>query len=176
MFRLTGPDERVEPNIDANEKDMLCGWLDFHRVTILRKVDGAPADALWRPMVASGTSLLGLVKHLALAEHYWFVEVFAGDPPVLPRPNSPENFRAADGETPDDVVDLYRTSCERARRIVDGAALDECGHGNVENRRIPGQPFRPPLRWIVTHMIEETARHNGHADIFREQIDGATGL
>jgi len=170
------PPHRVEPPIDAPEKQMLCGWLDFHRATILRKVDDAPEDALWRPMVTSGTSLLGLVKHLAFAEHYWFTEVFAGEPALLPRPNSAEDFVARPGESDDDVVDMYLDACARSRAIVDGAQLDDTGRGNVANRRTAGEPFRPTLRWIVVHMIEETARHNGHADILREQIDGTTGL
>lgn len=167
---------RAEPRIDAPEKEMLCGWLDFHRATILRKLDGAPDDALWRPMVESGTSLLGLVKHLAFAEHYWFTEVFAGDDPVLPRPNGPEDFGPADAETAGDVVRLYLSTCGSSRRIVDGAGFDDVARGSVTNHRVPGEPFRPTLRWIVTHMVEETARHNGHADILREQIDGVTGV
>lgn len=172
---MTPERERIEPRVDAPEKEMLCGWLDFHRATILRKVDGAPDDALWRPMVDSGTSLLGLVKHLAFAEHYWFTEVFAGEPVLLPRPNGPEDFRVAEHETAEDVIDMYMAACDRSRRIVDVATLDEPGRGNVANRRSEGGPFRPSLRWIVTHMIEETARHNGHADILREQVDGVTG-
>ncbi|HVE94013.1 MAG TPA: DinB family protein [Acidimicrobiales bacterium] len=173
---MPAPFERTEPSIDAAEKEMLCGWLDFHRATILRKVDGLAEHDAWRPMVASGTSLLGLVKHLAFAEHYWFGEVFGGAAAVLPRPNSAEDFVSRTGETSGDVVDVYLDTCERSRVVVGTAELGDTGRGNVVNRRVPGAPFRPTLRWIMVHMLEETARHNGHADILREQIDGVTGL
>lgn len=152
---------------------MLSAWMDFHRATILRKVEGLPDEGLRRPMVASGTNLLGLVKHLALAEHYWFVQIFAGENDGLPRPNTDVDFAAEPGETVDDIVQQYLRVCERARRIVEAADLDDRGCGSVGNRRASADQFS--LRWILIHMIEETARHNGHADILREQIDGATG-
>lgn len=152
---------------------MLSAWMDFHRATILRKLEGLPDDKLRRPMVASGTNLLGLVKHLARAEHYWFVQMFAGEDDGLPRPNSDGDFAAGAGETVDDIVQQYVRVCDRARRIVDAADLDDRGRGSAGNRRASADQFS--LRWILIHMIEETARHNGHADIVREQIDGATG-
>jgi uncharacterized damage-inducible protein DinB len=163
--------QRSEPPLTASEKDMLCGWMDFHRATMLRKIDGLSEDAVRRPMVASGTSLLGMVKHLAFAEDYWFGQIFAGGDEVVSRvePGVP----VPDDETTADVVSLYEAMCERSRAVVDAADLHDRARGTAGNRRGPASGFN--LRWILTHMIEETARHNGHADILREQIDGTTG-
>lgn len=168
------PDRR-EPATDADEKTMLCGWMDFHRATILMKIHGLEDESLRRSLVPSGTSLLGLIKHLALAEHYWFTQIFDGGDAGLPRPNTPDvDWRIHDDEPTEGIVNLYLDQCERSRRIVDGASLDDHAKwGTVINRRGPASIFT--LRWILTHMIEETARHNGHADILREQLDGAVG-
>ena len=152
---------------------MWCGWLDFHRATILRKCDGLSDDDLWRPLVPSGTNMLGLVKHLTRAEHYWFTMVFAGQPGTRPRPNSDDDFRRVDGETALSLIEDYVAECERSRRAIKAHDLDARGHG-VGNRR--GEAREISLRWILAHMVEETARHNGHADIIREQIDGAIGM
>lgn len=153
---------------------MLCGWMDFHRATILLKIDGLDDGALRKSLVPSGTSLVGLVKHLTLAEHYWFTQIFAGEDAGLPRPNSEADWQIGEGESIDEITSLYREQCARSREIVEGASLDEHAKwGSVTNRRGPSSIFT--LRWILTHMIEETARHNGHADILREQLDGATG-
>lgn len=168
--------ERREPGTDLDEKSTLCGWMDFHRATILMKLEGLDDVSIRRRLVPSGTSLIGLVKHLSLAEHYWFTQIFAGSDAGLPRPNDPEaDWRVGDGESTEDVVNLYIASCDRSRRIVDGASLDDHAKwGKITNRRGPSSIFT--LRWILTHMIEETARHNGHADIVRELLDGQTGV
>lgn len=164
--------ERAEPAFIATEKDMLTGWLDFCRATILRKIDGLDDADVRLPLVGSGTSLLGILRHLAFAESYWFGQVFAGDPERLAR-FAPGDELPAD-DSAERVVACYVEACERSRDIVDAAELDDLACGVVANRRGPASQFT--LRWIVTHMIEETARHNGHADILREQIDGKTGV
>lgn len=168
--------ERREPETDLDEKSTLCGWMDFHRATILLKLQGLDDVSLRQSLVPSGTSLLGLVKHLALAEHYWFTQIFDGGDAGLPRPNDPEaDWRVHDGESTEQIVNLYIESCDRSRRIVDRASLDDHAKwGKIKNRRGPSSMFT--LRWILTHMIEETARHNGHADILRELLDGQTGV
>jgi hypothetical protein len=172
---------RDEPDVQAPEKDMLLGWLDYHRETVLAKVSGVDEESVRRAGVGSGTSLLGIVKHLALAEHYWFPFNFAGicliDPQPdarscpcgLPWPNEPESWTVARDESTEHIVATYREACARSRAITAEASLDELARG-PENKR------DYTLRWIVTHMIEETARHNGHLDILREQIDGAIGV
>lgn len=160
--------ERREPGYEADEKLMLCGWMDFHRATILEKLDGLSHDEVRRALVPSGTNLLGMLKHLAFAEDYWFGQIFAGE--------APRFDRVLPGDTigPDeDVTALYMDTCERSRAIVAASDLDDHAKGTAGNRRGPASQFT--LRWVLTHMIEETARHNGHADIIREQIDGATG-
>jgi uncharacterized damage-inducible protein DinB len=161
--------QRTEPALDASEKDMLCGWMDFHRATLLRKLEGLDEQDVRRPLVASGTSLLGIVNHLAFAEDYWFGQVFAGEPEELPRTEPGQEL----DEPSLDIIALYELTCARSRVIVQNAELGDHARGSVPNRRGPASGFT--LRWILTHMIEETARHNGHADILREQIDGTVG-
>jgi len=163
--------ERSEPSFDGDEKQMLCGWMDFHRTTLLMKLDGLSEENMRRVLVDSGTNLLGIVKHLAFAEDYWFSEIFAGatidNERVLPGVAIPLDVPSGD------VIGAYEAACARSRAVVDAADLDEVARGTIGNRRGPASVFN--LRWVLTHMIEETARHNGHADILREQIDGATG-
>ena len=165
-------DARTEPGGLADERTSLSGWLDFHRATLLRKCAGLSDEQLRRPMVASGTSLLGLVKHLTEVEHGWFVRTFARlDEPHLYSTDADldADMVAAPDESADELVAAYLRACARSRDITAAAASldDAVPHGRL------GQVN---LRWILTHMVEETARHNGHADILREQIDGAAGL
>jgi Protein of unknown function (DUF664) len=165
------PVERVDPPNVAGEREALDAWLDYHRATLLWKLEGLDDEQLRRPMVPSGVCLLGLVKHLTAVEHGWFVVRFAGsdEPHLFVRPDgSDADFVIEEGDTTESVVAGYLGACERGRAIAGGAAsLDQA----VEHPRIG----RIDLRWILLHMIEETARHNGHADIIRELIDGATG-
>jgi uncharacterized damage-inducible protein DinB len=165
------PDEhgRLVPPAAGPELDMLKAFLDFHRATLLWKVQGASDKDLRRSMVPSGTSLLGLVKHLADVEQSWFVERFAGKEPRFPlwREEDPAaTWRIEPDETTQQIVDLYRAVCDDSRDAIEGASLDD-----VAAQARGGET----LRWIILHMIEETARHNGHADILREMVDGQTG-
>jgi uncharacterized damage-inducible protein DinB len=158
---------------------MLSGWLDYHRATILWKVEGLDDEQLRRRLVGSRTTLLGLIKHLAHVERGWFRVVFAGEQVRGdPRHDSDPDFDFAvdAGETTEDVISLYLEEIRLAREAIAGASPDTRArraevHYNGE--RIRGEELT--LRWILTHMIEETARHNGHADILRELIDGRTG-
>lgn len=164
------PVERVTPNRLSGERDALTQQLDFHRATLLRKLEGLDDESLRRPMTASGLSLLGLVKHLAETEHGWFLKIYAGlaEPDLYPTDDGPDaEFRAGPGETVDDLVGQYLRTCERARAVVAAGGLDD----------VVKTPWGAEvnLRAILIHMIQETARHNGHADIIREAIDGATG-
>ncbi len=158
---------RTDPPSDSDELHMLVGWLDYQRETVPAKVEGVTLEDAVRPLVPSGTTLLGLVKHLAYVERYWFRMMFVGQrlPDIWTDPNDPDpEFRIEPGETVDSVVALYRDEVAAARTAIDGANLD---------RVAVGRPFS--LRWILCHMIEETARHLGHMDILRELIDGAVG-
>ena len=162
-------DNRPEPPHLGGEAETLAGFLDFHRATLLWKVDGLDDEQLRRPMVPSGTSLLGMVKHLAYVERWWFQEVWAGREVSYPwTDEDPDaDWRVEPSETTKEILELYRGECDRSREIVVAAgSLDEVAH----------HPRRElNRRWILVHMIEETARHNGQADILREQLDGTTG-
>jgi hypothetical protein len=110
------------------------------------------------------------VKHLADVDQSWFVETFAGQPPAFPlwREDDPRAvWRIEPNETTEEILDLYRQVCERSRAVLAGASPED--HARTRGKE------QYTLRWILVHMIEETARHNGHADILREMIDGATG-
>ena len=163
--------ERVDPPLDSTEEEMLNAWLDYHRATLLLKVAGVSDEDLRRKLTPSGLTLLGLVKHLAYVERGWFQETFSGR--VLYSPETPDDpdadWRIEPGESTAEILELYRQEVREARRIVGSASLDDISKKNSSR----GNSFS--LRWIMQHMIEETARHNGHADILREMIDGVTG-
>ena len=155
--------EFPEPDFEPmDERTSLEAWLDYHRGVAGWKLEGVSDEDARRPMVPSGTSMLGLVKHLAGVERWWFPIVFAG----LDVDDKDDDWEIAD-DTVASVIETYRFECARSREISRAApSLDA----------MAVNPKRPaPLRWIMVHMIEETARHNGHLDILREQIDGATG-
>jgi len=154
------------------EKETLEGFLDYYRAVIVRKVAGLSLEDASRPLVASGTSLLGVVKHLGYVERGWFQSGIEGRTFDVPwTDDDPDaDFRVEPGETVEGIVAWYQEQCALARQIV-AAAPDL----DVRERRIrEGRPQRS-LRWILVHMIEETARHAGHMDIIREQIDGEVG-
>jgi uncharacterized damage-inducible protein DinB len=163
--------ERLEPPLEADERTMLIGWLDYHRATLAWKCDGLTPDQLrLRSVPPSTLSLIGLVRHMADVERSWFRRVIAGDD-APPHYYSDDN---RDGEFDDvdqaDVVDAFAAwsaECDFARDLVERAADFDV----VGTRR--SETFS--LRWVMTHMIEEYARHNGHADLLRQCIDGATG-
>jgi uncharacterized damage-inducible protein DinB len=160
--------QRSEPPLVGSERELLTTFLDYHRQTLLWKVNGLSDADLRRIMTPTGMSLLGLVKHLAYVERSWFQDDFAGEDVSLPWTKEDPNadFRIEPDETTEEILTLYKTEAERSRAIVAAASLDDIAHG-------PNS--KPSLRWILVHMIEETARHNGHADLMREAIDGQTG-
>lgn len=162
-------ESRTRRPIDGPEQELLSAFLDFQRDTLLWKVSGLTDAQVRRVRTPSGLSLLGLVKHLAYVERWWFQIVFAGRD--LPDPRRPDDsdftFRIEPGESAAEIIAFYRAECAAAREIV-AAATDLDARA-----RHPDRPHT--LRRILIHMIEETARHNGHADIFRELTDGATG-
>lgn len=150
--------------VNTGEKDTLVLFLDYLRECMVAKADGLGDDDLRRSSVPSGTSLLGLLKHLTMAETLWFQHVFAGTDTVVPA----SDLEA--GDTPASVIAGYQQAGATAKEVVATCDdLDQLG------ARKGTRPHRLSLRWILVHMIEETARHAGHADILREQIDGRTG-
>jgi uncharacterized damage-inducible protein DinB len=172
-----GSHGRWEPDLDADERTMLTGFLDYHRGTLRWKVEGLTQEQMGRRIASSELTLAGLVKHLALVEDSWFTERFAGQPEPEPwasvdwDADRDWDFHSAADDAPEDLLALYDAACSRSRAAV--AAADSLDVRSVETDRHTGQPFT--LRWILLHMIEETARHNGHADLLREAIDGETG-
>jgi uncharacterized damage-inducible protein DinB len=167
--------DRSQPaTTGLNEREMLEAWLDYHRATLLWKCEGLSDDELRRRAVPpSNLTLLGLVRHMAEVERSWFRHLFAAEnaPPHFYTDESPDDdFDDLDSVSTEEAFAIWSRECERAREIARSAAsLDELGQ--KKNKR--GEEFS--LRWILTHMIEEYARHNGHADLLREAIDGATG-
>jgi uncharacterized damage-inducible protein DinB len=167
--------ERAEPALDAGERDMLTGWLDYHRATLVWKCEGLTDDQLrQRSVPPSALTLLGLVRHMALNERSWFRERLAGEdlPWVYGSPDSNPDADFDDVDTADVAEDFatFERECEAARQAV--AAVPDLDVLSKKPART-GEHFS--ARWILTHMIEEYARHNGHADLLRERIDGATG-
>jgi len=150
---------------------MLSAFLDRYRETILWKLDGLTKEQASARLVPSATTLLGIVKHLAYVERGWFPIYFAGEPASYPwaedEPDQDIDFRVEPTDTIESVRALYQREIARSREIVAGASLDDL---SKEQDRGPRS-----LRWIMVHMIEETARHAGHADILRELTDGAIG-
>jgi len=151
------------PRLDGGERETLLALLDYQRESLIRKLAGLDGASARLSPVDSGTSLLWLIVHLTRAEVTWVSDRFAGlDIDV------PDDGVAVD-LAPADAIDRYRQGSRFADRVILGAAsLDEpC--------RRPDAPAPVNLRWVVMHLLEETARHAGHADILREWLDGQTG-
>ncbi|MDP9224247.1 MAG: DinB family protein [Actinomycetota bacterium] len=153
---------------------MLEGWLGYHRTTLEMKCAGLSAAQLRaQPLPPSPLSLLGLVRHLADVERHWFRNIFGGEraPALFSTDEDPDaDFNDLTGVTPEEVFRIWRDECVHASAVIRSASLDEIG--KMKGTRTV-EDFS--MRWILTHMIEEYARHNGHADLIRETIDGATG-
>lgn len=176
MFVDPDSDPRVDPPTRGDERDTLVGFLTWQRATLELKCSGLDASDLARRSVEpSSLSLLGLLRHLADVERGWFRRTMAGEvapPHFYTRDNPDGEF---DGAIPDpDVVaeawDTWRAEVAFADRFV-AEAPDLDVVGKILDR------WRGPisLRWVLIHMVEEYARHNGHADLLRERIDGAVG-
>ncbi|MGD0380029.1 MAG: DinB family protein [Acidimicrobiales bacterium] len=162
---------RSEPPYVAPERAMLERWLEFHRTTLLLKCEGmTDAGRKARPVPTSNLSLHGLVRHMGEVERGWFRRTLLGDseaPPIWYDPEVEDSelvpLDEADWET--DLA-TWREECERSRAAAAAHSLDDTGLRD-------GEPCS--LRWIYVHMIEEYARHNGHADLIRELVDGTVG-
>lgn len=157
------------PRNDTGELDTALAFLRFGRACVMKKLDGLDDDAVRRPVVASGTTLLGLVQHLAASEWYWFGHTFAGEPLGAPPDDRYFSMSVAPGRSTDDVVRAYREVCARSDAIITGAT------GLEQRSARPVDDTPKSLRWVLTHMSTETTRHAGHADILRELLDGTTG-
>jgi uncharacterized damage-inducible protein DinB len=163
--------ERTDPPFLDPERPALEAWLDFHRATLLIKCAGLDGEQLARRAVPPSTlSLLGLVRHMADVERSWFRRTIdAQDAPRIfysdERPD--DDFDATDPARADDDLAVFEAEVAAAREAAGRHGLDDTG--------VSRRGSRVDLRWVYLHMIEEYARHNGHADLLRETIDGATG-
>ena len=172
--------ERTDPDLVGDELTLLTQFLDYHRATLLQKVAGLDRDQLATRLPPSELTLAGLLKHAALVEDHWFGSVLLGRPQPEPWASAPWDddrdweFHSAVDDEPDQLRALYAETCERSRaHTAEAAARD--GLDTVAARGSRRRGEQPTLRWILLHMLEETARHNGHADLLRQAADGATG-
>ncbi len=170
---------RPEPPPAAEEAETLLGFLEFHRATLAWKTADLDPAGLNATVGVSTMTLGGMLKHLALVEQSWFGHRLSGRDPGEPWAGvdwdaDPDwEWRTAADDSPETLRSLWRQAVDQARADV-AAAL---GRDGLDQLAIHGwsDGTRPSLRWIVVHMIEEYARHNGHADLLRESIDGQTG-
>ncbi|OLT14021.1 Mini-circle protein [Pseudonocardia sp. CNS-139] len=165
-------DGRGLPPLVGDERTILTAYLDRHRETFAVKCAGLPPERLSeRAVPPSRLTLHGLARHLAGVERWWFRIQFAGEdvPLLFYSDDSPDQDFESLGGDPADALASWRDECRRSREIVAAAALDDTGV-----HRASGQPVA--LRRVLVHVIAEYARHNGHADLLRERLDGSTGL
>ena len=177
MPRVT-PAERRRLPYAADERTTLVAFLDWHRDTLRIKTAGLDAEQLDTPLPPSDLTLGGMLKHLALVEESWFCRWLGRDMRQVWKDvdwsADPDwEWRTAADDSPEELRALWEESVGLARASLD-EALREGGMDKLATRSWP-DGRSPNLRWIVCHMIEEYARHNGHADLIRESIDGATG-
>jgi hypothetical protein len=151
------------PKTGPGEKEVLLGFLDYLRASVLAKAHGVGEPRVRVPGVPSGTNLLGLVKHLTHVERHW----------LLGRPTTDwtATFHPEPDDSAEDILLAYRETTARANEVI--AACPDLGAAGPRPGGRSGPA--PSLRWTLVHLIEETGRHAGHADILRELIDGTTG-
>ncbi|WP_328540452.1 DinB family protein [Streptomyces sp. NBC_00344] len=158
----------------ATEREALCGFLDTQRAALVRTIDGVSDTSARITPTASSLSLMGLLKHSALWERRWFQVIVAGW--VLPgewpeaegQDWSDEDFRVDEQDSVKHWTGFFEEQVAISREITAGLALETpCSRPDLADRN---------LRWVLLHMIEETARHAGHADIIRESLDGSRGM
>ncbi len=165
----------------AGEKQTLVGWLDFHRSVLQRKCAGLTTEQMRLHSVEpSGLTLLGLVRHLADVERHWFRRVLTGEhirPLYWTRDDPDADFNDLDSATAEQALAAWLAEVDAARDIIKGTDdMDRLAARSHRGKAVNGAAHPVNVRWIMVHMIEEYARHNGHADLLREAIDGETGL
>lgn len=168
---MTAPD----PPYVATEREMLRAFLDYYRALLVDKAGGLTAEQLRTRLEPSTLTLGGIVHHMAYVEHWWFNEAFAGNEKLEPWLSAPWEedrdweFTVAADLDPDTIFDRYNAAIDLSREI-------ESGVGSVDDLAVLSRKGEHwSLRWILVHMIEEYARHTGHADLIRESIDGEVG-
>jgi uncharacterized damage-inducible protein DinB len=166
----TPKDDRTQPDTTGAERTLLEGFLEFHRQTLLWKCAGLTDEQLVaRPLPTTTLSLLGILRHMVEVERGWFLDYLGekAEPVYFSKERPDDDFDATDSVPPAEVFARFHSEVDRIRRDIAAVPLDT----DFTDKR--GKTFS--LRWVYIHMIEEYARHNGHADLLREAIDGATG-
>jgi hypothetical protein len=155
--------DQKPPRLTGDERRTVLALLQYQRDSFVKKVSGVSEEAARQSPVASGTSLLWLMKHMARAESLWLVHRFAGQDDFV------DDDRVGPGDTMQSAIVAYRQTWERSDAVVAAApSLSELC-------RDVGSESEVNLRWVLMHLLEETARHAGHADVLREIVDGETG-
>jgi hypothetical protein len=173
--------ERTDPPLLAPEVDTLRGYLDYHRATLRMKAEGLDQQQLAQPHPPSTLTLGALLKHAALNEDWWFCRVLEGretEPAWVPAGAFDDDvdweMTSAADDSPEDLLGLHGEMVAAADAAIDRAlAAEGLDTPSAQPSRRAGTAIS--LRWIIVHMIEEYARHNGHADLLREAIDGTVG-
>jgi hypothetical protein len=180
--QLFAGDARVDPPLVGDEVTTLRTYLDFHRDTVRWKCSGLTQEQLAVALWPSDMTLGGMMKHLALVESSWLERVFSGGSSMPPFDTvdwgaDPDwEWHSAADDTPAELWALFEKSHGRADAVIDAALAGGSGLDTVSVQGTRGRPeARFSLRWILVHLIEEYARHNGHADLIRQSIDGQTG-
>lgn len=170
--------EKIQPPFQADEVDTLRAFLDYYRATLLHQCDGLDPAQLNTKLPPSSMTLGGMLKHLTGVEDWWFGQVFLDRPAdelwgeIDWDADNDWDWHSAEGDSPEQLRTQFEDAVRRSNAILDSAASwDEL---SVKASQRTGQQFS--LRWIVVHMLEEYARHAGHADLIRESIDGAVNL
>lgn len=178
---MTDLDEhgRPEPPLDGDESTAVVGFLEWQRATFRWKCTAVDADGLRATTAASAMTLGGLLKHMAYVEDHWFRQMLHDRGPFPPwdtvdwDADRDWDWHSAADDSPDELFAIWNAAVERSRALTDEAIAD--GRlGRAASKTWP-DGRAPNLRWILLHMIEEYARHNGHADLLREAVDASTG-
>jgi len=171
---ISAPSRPVLPR-HGDERTQLTAWLDYYRATLLMKCDGLRLEQLTaRPVATSALTLLGLLRHMAAVEQYWFEDILEGRDVqwYIDNEEDPDaDFNDLSALSLMEVADMFDRACVTSRDIVAQRSLDDSA--TRDNAAWGGE--KVDTRWVMIHMIEEYARHVGHADFLRELIDGATG-
>lgn len=171
---------RIDPPLSASEADTLLGFLDYHRDTLRQKTEGLTGDQLNLALRPSEMTLGGMLKHVAFNEHWWFSCVLHGTEFAEPwasvdwDADEDWDWHSAENDSPEDLRRLLDDHVRSSDALI-AEALSAGGLEHPSARASSSRGGQFSLRWILVHMIEEYARHNGHADLIRESIDGKTG-
>ena len=179
MTSTPPPDTRIDPPLRDDEVATLRAFLDYHRETFRWKCRGLTQDELARSLPPTDMTLGGMMKHLAVVESGWFEETFAGGSLMPPfdtvdwDADRDWEWHTAHDDSPEELFAVFDEAVRRADAVIDEALA---GRGlDSESAKPSRDDGAFSLRWIIVHLIEEYARHNGHADLLRESIDGQTG-